>query len=83
MAKLFYESAYHAIRDGNHFSPCGVSYKQGRGWALYNLREGPDLHEQPEFICYRSGRIPLALTDAARTILAQLIVNVRAGEARI
>jgi hypothetical protein len=77
MPKQFYTDAHAAMRDGNHFAPCGVSFRHGSGWALYDLKEGPGPHETPEILCYKSGRLPLALSDEGAQIIAALVC--RAG----
>ena len=73
MPKKFYDNAHNAIRDGNHFAPCGVSYRPGSGWALYDLKQGPGPHETPEMLCYKGGKIPLPLSDEGALIIKGLI----------
>lgn len=75
MPKLFYDDARAAIRDGNHFAPCGVSYRHGSGWALYDLKEGPGQHERPEFLCYHGGKWPLPLSEEGGAIIQGLIAG--------
>lgn len=70
-----FASAHDAIRAGQACAPSGVAYRQGTGWFVYDLAQGINdvPGAVPEFVCVKSGRLPVALTDEGETILRQLM----------
>jgi hypothetical protein len=74
---IIYGDAHEAIRSGNAASklsrPMGVAYRKGAGWKLYDFRDGCPEGWEPEFICFASGRLPLPLSDAGKTIISQML----------
>lgn len=80
MTRAIFQNAHEAIRAGQACAPCGIAYDKGfrerpAGWYVYDLKQGIEdiTGATPEFVCIRSGRLPIALSDEGAAILSQLV----------
>jgi hypothetical protein len=69
---MTYQNAFDAIREANFLGSYGVAWRNG-GWFLYNPTDGCPPDATPEFFCFRSGIVPLPLTEAAVQIVFELL----------
>jgi hypothetical protein len=77
MTPIIYADVHVAISWGNDKAtlsrPIGIAYLKGAGWRHYDFRDGCPKGWEPEFICFASGRLPLPLSDAGKTIIRQML----------
>lgn len=70
---MFYADCYVAIRDGNaKGNTCIGWHETEKGWVLYDPTKGAPEGVKPEFLCVKSGCVPLPLSDDAWTIFRQM-----------
>lgn len=68
----FYDNAHNAIRDGNGQAPAGIAFRSGKGWFVYDLRDGLQDGDESEFVCIKFGVLPIPVSDVAKEILHNL-----------
>jgi hypothetical protein len=73
-----YQNAIEAIRMGNLKAtddklPCGIAYRQGKGWVLYDLTTGPDNGDEAEFVCIGLGHQPTQVTENGAAVWFSVI----------
>lgn len=75
MRKDFIIDVSEALQRAFAVAPCGVMYKPGSGWAIYNLSRGVLKGCEAEFFVVKRGMLPVPLNPHAEEVLLSLILN--------
>ena len=73
-----YANCFDAIREANFLGSYGIAWECGTDgnpgeWFLYNPTDGCPKGATPEFFCFRSGVMPMPLSEPAIAILGELM----------
>jgi hypothetical protein len=64
----FYTDASDAIRAAGAYAPCGIGYRKGKGWFVYDLTKGCPDSARPEFLISAKGHLPCPLSEDAMEV---------------